>query len=364
MSTPLATLQPSHSGTASGIAAAQTIPVVQATDLRQVYSIRRGMFRPPAQLQAVGGVSFAVHAGQTLAVVGESGCGKSTLARMVSLIETPTSGQLWLDGTEVTHATAHERQQLRKTVQLVFQNPYGSLNPRKKISAALEDPLAINTRLSKSERAERARAMLAQVGLRPEFADRYPHMFSGGQRQRIAIARALMLSPRLVVADEPVSALDVSVQAQVLNLLADLQAELGLAYLFISHDLAVVRHIAHDVLVMYLGHAVEQGPKEKLFAQPLHPYTQALLASTPGLVGADGVRRERVVLQGELPSPLNPPAGCVFSTRCAYVTERCRAERPLQRPLDERLVACHHAEQFLGPAEALAPSVVLPHPAA
>ena len=364
MSTPLARPQPPYRGAASGAAAAQTIPVVQATDLRQVYAIRRGMFRPPAQLQAVGGVSFAVHAGQTLAVVGESGCGKSTLARMVSLIETPTSGQLWLDGTEVTHATAHERQQLRKTVQLVFQNPYGSLNPRKKISAALEDPLAINTRLGKRERAERARAMLAQVGLRPEFADRYPHMFSGGQRQRIAIARALMLNPRLVVADEPVSALDVSVQAQVLNLLADLQAELGLAYLFISHDLAVVRHIAHDVLVMYLGHAVEQGPKDRLFARPLHPYTQALLASTPGLVGANGLRRERTVLQGELPSPLNPPAGCVFSTRCAYATERCRAERPLQRLLDARLVACHHAEQFLGPAQVLAPTAVLPHLAA
>ena len=203
MSAPLAMPQPPHGSTASG-AAAQTAPVVQATDLRQVYTIRRGMFRPPAHLQAVGGVSFSVHAGQTLAVVGESGCGKSTLARMVSLIEAPTGGQLWLDGTEVTHATASERQQLRKTVQLVFQNPYGSLNPRKKISAALEDPLAINTRLSKAERAERARAMLAQVGLRPEFADRYPHMFSGGQRQRIAIARALMLSPRLVVADEPV----------------------------------------------------------------------------------------------------------------------------------------------------------------
>ncbi len=351
MSAPLALPQASHGGTASG-AAAQTAPVVQATDLRQVYTVRRGMFRPPAHLQAVGGVSFSVHAGQTLAVVGESGCGKSTLARMVSLIESPTGGQLWLDGTEVTHATARERQALRRTVQLVFQNPYGSLNPRKKISAALEDPLAINTRLSKSERAERARAMLAQVGLRPEFADRYPHMFSGGQRQRIAIARALMLSPRLVVADEPVSALDVSVQAQVLNLLADLQAELGLAYLFISHDLAVVRHIAHEVLVMYLGHAVEQGPKDKIFAQPLHPYTQALLASTPGLVGPDGLRRDRVVLQGELPSPLNPPAGCVFSTRCAYATERCHAQRPLQRPLDERLVACHHAEQFLGPAAA------------
>ena len=362
MNAPLTTPPKQPQGGAA--ASVQAPPVVQATDLRQVYTLRRGLLRPQAHLQAVGGVSFSVRAGQTLAVVGESGCGKSTLARMVSLIEPPTGGRLWLDGTEVTHATARERQALRRTVQLVFQNPYGSLNPRKKISAALEDPLAINTRLSRSERAERARAMLAQVGLRPEYAERYPHMFSGGQRQRIAIARALMLSPKLVVADEPVSALDVSVQAQVLNLLADLQNELGLAYLFISHDLAVVRHIAHEVLVMYLGHAVEQGPKDKIFARPLHPYTQALLASTPGLVGSDGVRRERTVLQGELPSPLNPPAGCVFSTRCAYVTERCRAERPLQRPLDHRMVSCHHAEQFLEPADVRVPSVVPPLAAA
>ncbi|MNS50895.1 Oligopeptide transport ATP-binding protein OppF [compost metagenome] len=242
----------------------------------------------------------------------------------------------------------HERKrELRQAVQLVFQNPYGSLNPRKKISAVLEDPLAINTTLSKPERAEKAREMLARVGLRPEYANRYPHMFSGGQRQRIAIARALMLSPRLLVADEPVSALDVSIQAQVLNLLADLQAELGLAYLFISHDLGVVRHIAHDVLVMYLGHAVEQGPKSRIFARPLHPYTQALLASTPGLSS------QRIVLKGELPSPLDPPSGCVFSTRCPHVQPRCREERPALRALDERLVACHYAEQFLDGAPAV-----------
>jgi dipeptide transport system ATP-binding protein len=226
----------------------------------------------------------------------------------------------------------------------VFQNPYGSLNPRKKISAVLEAPLAINTKLNAAERAERARAMLAQVGLRPEYANRYPHMFSGGQRQRIAIARALMPGPKLVVADEPVSALDVSIQAQVLNLLADLQQEFRLAYLFISHDLAVVRHIAHDVLVMYLGHVMEQGPRPRIFAQPLHPYTHALLASTPGI----GPRaRKRIVLQGELPSPLHPPAGCVFSSRCPYAQEVCHAERPLPRPLDERLVACHFADDFL-----------------
>ena len=320
--------------------------VVEAKDLKRVYEIRRGFMRAPDHLQAVGGVSFTVHAGKTLAVVGESGCGKSTLARMVSLIETPTGGQLRIKGVDAVNAPHDERLKLRKAVQLVFQNPYGSLNPRKKIGAILEAPLEINTALTAAERAGKARAMLAMVGLRPEHYDRYPHMFSGGQRQRIAIARALMLNPTLVVADEPVSALDVSIQAQVLNLLADLQQSMGLAYLFISHDLGVVRHIAHDVLVMYLGHTVEQGEKNALFAQPLHPYTQALLASTPGLAGSTGVK-QRIVLKGELPSPLNPPTGCVFSTRCPHVTERCRAERPKLREVADRQVACHYAENFL-----------------
>jgi dipeptide transport system ATP-binding protein len=321
--------------------------VVEAKDLQRVYEIRRGFLRAPDHLQAVGGVSFSIQPGKTLAVVGESGCGKSTLARMVSLIETPTSGQLHITGVDAVGGPEAARTTLRQAVQLVFQNPYGSLNPRKKISAILEAPLEINTALSAGERASQAKAMLALVGLRPEHYDRYPHMFSGGQRQRIAIARALMLKPALVVADEPVSALDVSIQAQVLNLLADLQQTLGLAYLFISHDLGVVRHIAHDVLVMYLGHAVEQGEKTAIFTRPLHPYTQALLASTPGLAGSTGVK-QRIVLKGELPSPLNPPTGCVFSTRCAYVTDRCRAERPVLRPVAGQQVACHHAETFLG----------------
>ena len=329
----------------STAAAAPAGPVVAGKELRQVYKISRGMFREPSRLQAVGGVSFQVMPGKTLAVVGESGCGKSTLARMVSLIETPTAGELRLAGTDVVTASQAERKTLRRSVQLVFQNPYGSLNPRKKIGAILEAPLEINTELGPAQRSDKARSMLALVGLRPEHYDRYPHMFSGGQRQRIAIARALMLNPALLVADEPVSALDVSIQAQVLNLLADLQNDLGLAYLFISHDLGVVRHIAHDVLVMYLGHTVEQGEKEAIFSRPLHPYTQALLASTPGIVGS-GAGVPRTVLKGELPSPLNPPSGCVFSTRCPYAIERCRAERPLLRELDTRQVACHLAEQI------------------
>jgi dipeptide transport system ATP-binding protein len=324
-------------------------PVVEAKGLKRVYEVKRGLFKEPGRLQAVGGISFSIEPGKTLAVVGESGCGKSTLARMVTLIEKPTEGSLILDGIDAVNQPPGKAKELRRMVQFVFQNPYASLNPRKKVGTILEEPLAINTSLSSSERTERARAMMTRVGLRPEHYSRYPHMFSGGQRQRIAIARALMLSPKLVVADEPVSALDVSIQAQVLNLLADLQAEMGLAYLFISHDLGVVRHIAHDVLVMYLGNAVEQGPKERIYERPLHPYTQALLSSTPGITG---VKRKRIVLKGELPSPLNPPKGCVFSTRCPYVTERCKVERPVPRLLDGRYVACHYAENFLKEAAA------------
>ncbi len=335
----------------AAVTPAGTTPVAEARDLQQVYRIGRGLFREPARLHAVGGVSFTLQPGRTLAVVGESGCGKSTLARMVSLVELPTGGSLRLGGTDAAQATPEQRKALRRSVQMVFQNPYASLNPRKKIGAILEAPLEINTALDAAERAAKARAILAKVGLRPEHYDRYPHMFSGGQRQRIAIARALMLEPALVVADEPVSALDVSIQAQVLNLLADLQQELGLAYLFISHDLGVVRHIAHDVMVMYLGLAVEQGDKKTIFARPLHPYTRALLASTPGLVGlATGHPAvPRTVLKGELPSPLAPPAGCVFSTRCPHATDRCRAERPVLRLIDTRQVACHEAERLTLP---------------
>ena len=317
--------------------------LVVAENLTQTYQVNRGWLAAPAQLRAVSGVSFTLDAGRTLAVVGESGCGKSTLARMVTLIEKPTAGTLTLDGVDAVDPPASAKQTLRRTVQIVFQNPYGSLNPRKRIGSILEEPLVINTGLPKGERRARALAMMAKVGLRPEQAGRYPHMFSGGQRQRIAIARALMLQPKLLVADEPVSALDMSVQAQVLNLLVDLQREMGLAYLFISHDLGVVRHLAHDVMIMYLGSAVEHGRKEAIFARPLHPYTQALLAATPGM----GRGRKRLVPKGEPPSPLDPPKGCVFSTRCPAVTERCRIERPALRALDDRLVACHHAEQFL-----------------
>jgi dipeptide transport system ATP-binding protein len=323
--------------------------VVRAQNLVQVYDVRRGFLRAAAKLQAVRGVSFDIEPGRTLAVVGESGSGKSTLGRMIGLIEKPASGTIELDGLDAVKPARGIARRLRRAVQFVFQNPYGSLNPRKKIGALLAEPLAINTTLSRKERAARARAMMARVGLRPEHYSRYPHMFSGGQRQRIAIARALMLEPKLVVADEPVSALDVSIQAQVLNLLADLQRDMGVAYLFISHDLAVVGHIAHDVLVLYLGVAVEQGPKALIFERPLHPYTQALLASMPVTTGT---KRPRIVVKGEPPSPFDPPSGCVFSTRCPYVTERCRLERPAARSLAGRWVACHYAERFLEPTSA------------
>jgi dipeptide transport system ATP-binding protein len=316
--------------------------VAEARGLTRHYNVRRGLLAPPAVLKAVDGVSFSIEPGRTLAVVGESGCGKSTLARLVTLIEPPTAGELRLIGRDAVKRAPADRTPLRRAVQIVFQNPYGSLNPRKKIGAILEEPLVINTRLKKPERAEQVRAMMAKVGLRPEHYHRYPHMFSGGQRQRIAIARALMLRPKLVVADEPVSALDVSIQAQVLNLLRDLQVEFELSYLFISHDLGVVHHVSDEVMVMYLGRPVEQGPKESIFRKPLHPYTRALLASTPSVEK----KRERMVLTGELPSPLDPPAGCAFHTRCPFARERCQAERPALRKLGDRVVACHFAEEF------------------
>ncbi len=313
--------------------------VIQASGLARHYEVGGGLFGSARTLKALDGAGFTLRAGETLAVVGESGCGKSTLARLVTLIEPPTAGHLVLDGVDVANADASAIRRLRQRVQIVFQDPYGSLNPRKKVGTILEEPLVINTDKRAAERREDAMDMLARVGLRREHYNRFPHMFSGGQRQRIAIARALMLRPKIVVADEPVSALDVSIQAQVLNLLMELQEELDLAYLFISHGLSVVEHISNDVMVMYLGRTVEQGPKEEIFASPRHPYTQALLASTPFV---DPTRRaERVVLTGELPSPLNPPGGCAFHKRCPIAMARCSVERPELLRYGDVHVACH-----------------------
>ncbi len=313
--------------------------LLETRALAKHYELSGGVFGKHATVRALDDVSLALAPGRTLAVVGESGCGKSTLARQIAMLEVPSAGRIWIDGVEATNADAATRRALRRSVQMVFQNPFASLNPRKKIGQALEEPLAINTEIGRAEREERGRAMLARVGLAPEHYRRYPHMFSGGQRQRVAIARALMLEPRLVIADEPVSALDVSIQAQVLNLLMDLQESTGVGYVFISHNLAVVELIADEVLVMYLGRVMERAPKPALFAAPRHPYTRALLASTPRVDAARGeaalARAAKSALSGELPSPLAPPSGCVFRTRCPYAIARCAEVVPPLEPAGE-----------------------------
>jgi dipeptide transport system ATP-binding protein len=311
-------------------------PVIAAKALSRSYAVGGGVLRKPSLVHALREASFTLSKGDTLAVVGESGCGKSTLARVVTMIEPPTSGELLIDGAPARPGDAA----MRKAVQIVFQNPYGALNPRHKVGAIIEEPLLLNTDLTAEARRAAALETMARVGLRPELYERYPHMFSGGQRQRIAIARALVLQPGVLVLDEPVSALDLSIQAQVLNLLAKLQDEMGLAYLFISHDLSVVRHIAHEIMVMYLGRVVEAGEAARIFAAPQHPYTAALLSATPTTDPA--LRRERIILRGEPPSPLKPPSGCAFHPRCPNATDLCRSVMP---PLAEhrgRQVACHH----------------------
>ncbi len=314
--------------------------ILQARDLKRFYSVRREAFQPKAVLKALNGATFDLTNGRTLAVVGESGCGKSTLARLVTMIEKPTAGTLRICGVDIVGSTRTTRRTLKSKVQIVFQDPYGSLNPRQKIGHALEEPLLVNTSMNKGERRRAAQEMMDFVGLRPEQYDRYPHMFSGGQRQRIAIARALMLRPEILVLDEPVSALDVSIQAQILNVIGDLQEQLNLAYLFISHDLSVVKHIADDVMVMYLGVPIETGSRESIFAHPLHPYTEALLSATPV---ADPFRvKKRIVLHGELPSPIDPPPGCSFHPRCPRATDECRQTFPPMRHIGGTMVACYH----------------------
>ena len=319
-------------------------PIVKARDLQKHYPVKSGFLKPSQNLRALAGVSFDLYAGQTLAVVGESGCGKSTLARLLAMIEEPTSGRLSIDGVDLTEVNNKSLSKgLRQKVQMVFQDPFGSLNPRHKIGDILQEPLVINTGLNASERRQKALEMMSLVGLREEHFQRYPHMFSGGQRQRIAIARALILKPKVVVLDEPVSALDVSIQAQVINLLIELQQELSLAYVFISHDLSVVRHIADEVLVMYLGRPVEHSSKEVLFSNPQHPYTQALLSATPQV--ATQRDRQRIKLTGEMPSPIDPPSGCVFNPRCQYANQDCLTTPPVMELYNESRVACWALKQ-------------------
>lgn len=305
--------------------------MITAKDLHRTYTVSGEKYLSRAEVKALAGVSFEVEQGKTLAVVGESGCGKSTLARLLTLVEAPTSGELFINGTNVVDViTKKDKVALRRFVQIVFQDPYGSLNPRQKIGNILAEPLVINTDMSAAERRAVVLAMLEKVGLRPEHYNRYPHMFSGGQRQRIAIARAIILKPKIVVLDEPVSALDVSIQAQILNLLADLKEELQLTFVFISHDLSVVRFVAEEVMVMYLGRPVEYGSCEEIFNNPQHPYTKALLSARP--VADPTHQNQRIALSGELPSPLSPPSGCAFHPRCPLANERCSVELPLMPP--------------------------------
>jgi oligopeptide/dipeptide ABC transporter ATP-binding protein len=317
-------------------------PVVEVDGLVKHFPVLRGVLRRAvAQVQAVDGVSFAIKPGETLCLVGESGCGKSTVARLIVRLLEPTAGTIRLGGVDVSRIPEREMRPHRRRVQMVFQDPYASLNPRLTAGSIIGEPLENYSDMSASERNQRVASLLERVGLRAEAMRRYPFEFSGGQRQRLGIARALALQPGLIVADEPVSALDVSVQAQVLNLLMDLQEEFGLAYLFVSHDLGVVEHIGHRIAVMYLGKIVEIADKATMFRAPQHPYSQALIAAAP--VPNPRARRERQVLEGDVPSPLNPPTGCRFHTRCPYVTDRCRAEEPKLKPLagSNQLVACH-----------------------
>jgi oligopeptide transport system ATP-binding protein len=318
-------------------------PVLEVEGLVKHFPVHKGVLaRVVGQVQAVDGVSFTLHPGETLGLVGESGCGKSTVGRVILRLIAPTAGTIRLKGRDVTRLPERELRPLRREMQIVFQDPYSSLNPRLPAGTIVGEPLE-NFGLAGAERRERVARLLETVGLRPEHMARYPYEFSGGQRQRLGLARALALNPSLIVADEPVSALDVSVQAQVLNLMIDLQERFGLAYLFISHDLAVVEHVAHRVAVMYLGKIVELTDKATLFRQPLHPYTEALLAAAP--VADPSLARERLIIEGDVPSPMNPPPGCRFHTRCPYAVARCRAEVPALREVAKgHQVACHLRE--------------------
>jgi oligopeptide/dipeptide ABC transporter ATP-binding protein len=309
-------------------------PLLSVLDLVKHFPIKRGVFgRVTGQVRAVDGVSFYVAPGETLALVGESGCGKSTTGRAILRLIEPTSGSVKFDGVDVRALGAAELRKLRRRMQIVFQDPFSSLNPRMSVGAIVREGLTIHRLAEGSAADARVRQLLEEVGLRPEYASRYPHEFSGGQRQRVGIARALSVEPSFIVCDEPVSALDVSVQAQVVNLLQDLQRDRGLAYLFIAHDLSVVEHIADRVAVMYLGHVVELAPVDRLYSEPVMPYTQALLSAVPA--PEPGVKRERILLAGDVPSPANPPSGCVFHPRCQHPA-RDAACAKIVPPLEEK----------------------------
>jgi peptide/nickel transport system ATP-binding protein len=318
--------------------------LLEATDLRRHYQVPtgRGPFAARAVLPAVDGVSLRLEAGRTLGLVGESGCGKSTTGKLVLGLVPPSAGTVRYRGETLPAVATPAWRALRRRIQMVYQDPLGALDRRLPVGVQIEEPLAIHEQASPAERRERALTAMSSVGLQQHQYDRYPHELSGGQRQRVVLARALMTGPDLLVCDEPVSALDVSIQAQVVNLLLDLQEQLGIAYLFISHDLKVVRQVSHDVAVMYLGRIVEQGEAEGLFAAPAHPYTRALVSAIPTV----GPRRERLLLQGDPPNPVDVPPGCAFHTRCPFATAQCRAETPRLQPSGNgRLVACHRVHE-------------------
>ena len=316
--------------------------LLEASDLSKHFALRgAGLFaKRVGTLRAVEAVSLTIRAGRCLALVGESGCGKTTLARCLALLHRPSAGRILFDGEIIYDNSTNNYKAIRRDIQMVFQDPFSALNPRMTVAAIIAEPLVIHRVGDRRERAARVAELMDAVGLSPSLADRYPHEFSGGQRQRIGIARALALRPRLIIADEPVSALDVSVQSQVLNLMLDLQEELGLSYLFVSHDLAVVEQMADEVAVMYLGRIVEQAPRDALFARPRHPYTSALMRSIPRPGG--GKRKPGASLGGEVPSPLDPPPGCPFHPRCPRAADICREVRPLLEPVaDGHIAACH-----------------------
>lgn len=302
------------------------MPLLEVNHLKLYYPVNRGWFHKKEFVRAVDDVSFQLEAGETVGLVGESGCGKSSLGRTLVRLETPTAGEIVLNGKNILELKGSALRRERRKFQMIFQDPYGSLNPRLTVLQALDEVLRLHSKRSAAERKERALELLGLVGLEKELLYRYPHQFSGGQRQRIGIARALAAEPELIVADEPVSALDVSVQAQIINLLEDIQRKTGTAFLFIAHDLAVVEHISQRILVMYLGRIVESGPAREVCGSPRHPYTRALLSAVPQ-IGSDG--KKRIILEGDVPSPLNPPSGCHFHPRCPLAQERCRCESPL-----------------------------------
>ena len=322
----------------------KTSSILELQNVKKHFPIKAGLLqRTVGQVKAVDGISLKINKGETIGIVGESGCGKSTAGRTIIRLYEPTEGKIIFKGKDISHMSENElRKTVRKDIQMIFQDPFATLNPRKTLRSIIKEPMITHNLYANKERDEKVQELLETVGLNASFINRYPHEFSGGQRQRIGIARALALKPEMIIADEAVSALDVSIQAQIINLMQDLQKDFGLTYIFISHDLSVVRHISDRVGVMYLGKMMELAPKESLYANPLHPYTQALLSAVPVPRKKGAIKRERIVLKGELPSPANPPSGCVFHTRCPAATDICRQLIPEFREVEnEHFVACH-----------------------